>query len=288
VDRSAQFWQVNREILGYLAYPFNRAQRVEFSGGYRHISYDAEEKTVVYNRVTGEFVGEQTLDIDAPLSLNLATGAAALVYDTSMFGGTSPVTGMRYRFEVGGSGGDLRYGTLLGDFRQYFRLARSLSVAGRVLHFGRYGPHSEDSRLQHVFVGHDSLVRGYNVNSFSPNECGLALEQSGTCPVFDQLMGSRIAVANAEVRVPILGILGVIPSRSMLPVETALFYDAGVAWTSAAKASFLGGPRRPVTSYGGSIRVNLLGFAIAQISVVHPNDRPAQGWSWEFALIPGF
>jgi hypothetical protein len=34
--------------------------------------------------------------------------------------------------------------------------------------------------------------------------------------------------------------------------------------------------------------VNLLGFAIAQISFVHPNDRPAKGWMWEFSLLPGF
>jgi hypothetical protein len=71
-------------------------------------------------------------------------------------------------------------------------------------------------------------------------------------------------------------------------VETALFYDAGVAWTSDDEAEFLGGSRRPVSSYGGSLRVNLLGFAIAQFSLVHPNERPLKDWGWEFVLLPGF
>ena len=288
VDNTVRFWQVNRELLGYLAYPFNRAQRVEFTTGYRHISFDAEEQTEVFNLVTGQQIAEQTQDIPSPDSLNLVTGAAALVFDTSIFGGTSPVTGRRYRFEAGGSGGDLRYGSLLGDFRQYFQLARSLTVAGRVLHFGRYGGDSEDPRLQDLFLGNESLVRGYSVNSFNVSECGTVFTVAGTCPVFDQLFGSRMAVANAEVRVPILGPLGVIPSRGFLPVETALFYDAGVAWTASDEASFLGGARKPVTSYGGSLRFNILGFAIGQISLVHPNDRPEKGWIWEFALLPGF
>jgi outer membrane protein assembly factor BamA len=73
------------------------------------------------------------------------------------------------------------------------------------------------------------------------------------------------------------------------PVETALFYDAGVAWTSADKARFLGGSRSIVSSYGASLRINLLGFAIGQISLVHPNDRlNNRNWSWEFSLLPGF
>jgi len=87
----------------------------------------------------------------------------------------------------------------------------------------------------------------------------------------------------------VFGALGVIRTPSIPPVEAALFYDAGVAWTSADKASFLGGSRRPVSSYGSSLRINLLGFAIGQISLVHPNNRPdARRWSWEFSLLPGF
>ena len=63
---------------------------------------------------------------------------------------------------------------------------------------------------------------------------------------------------------------------------------AGAAWNSAEKASFLGGPRDPVTSYGSALRVNLLGFAVAEFAFVHPNDRPGKSWYWQISLQPGF
>ncbi len=73
------------------------------------------------------------------------------------------------------------------------------------------------------------LVRGYDPGSFDPSDCGPRVSNSNACPVFDRLLGSRIAVANAEVRVPLLGFLGVIPSRSVPPVDLAPFFDAGIA-----------------------------------------------------------
>jgi hypothetical protein len=288
VDRSMQFWQVNRELIGYVAYPISRAQRVEFSTGFRRIGFDSELRTEVFDLATGELVAEETEEVESPGALNLGTAATALVYDTSIFGGTSPIRGRRYRFEVGTTAGSMKYQTFLADFRQYYQIARPLSLAGRVLHFGRYGNAAEDPRLGDLFLGQDSLVRGYTSGSFSASECRPAIGAIGGCPVFDQLLGSRFAVANAEVRMPVFGALGVVRSPKVPPVEAALFFDAGVAWTSFDKASFLGGSRRPVTSHGASLRVNLLGFAIAQMNLAHPNDRPGRGWVWEFSLLPGF
>lgn len=288
VEQATRFWQINREFAGTLAYPFNRAQRVEFTAGFRNVDFAAEATTRAFSGITGQLLAEQSQEVPTSGSLNMGTAGAALVYDTSVFGGTSPVLGQRYRFEVGASAGSLTYSTVLGDFRRYFRVARPLTLAGRILHFGRYGGDAENRRLQDLFIGYPSLIRGYDPGSFTPEECGPALNETGACPVFDQLLGSRIAVANAEARVPLLGFLGVIPSRQVPPVELALFYDAGIAWTGAEKANFLGGPRKPVTSFGASLRVNILGFAIGQISYAHPQDRPARSWVWEFSLIPGF
>jgi hypothetical protein len=39
---------------------------------------------------------------------------------------------------------------------------------------------------------------------------------------------------------------------------------------------------------GGAFRVNLLGFAVAEIAYVHPNDRPLKGWYWQFDIQPGY
>ena len=43
-----------------------------------------------------------------------------------------------------------------------------------------------------------------------------------------------------------------------------------------------------MSSEGAALRVNLLGFAVGELDLVHPNDRPGKGWVWQFALQPGF
>jgi Tol biopolymer transport system component len=288
VEESTQFWQIEREFNGLLAYPFNRAQRFEFTGGYRNTSFIGRTQRFVYSPTTGQVLADERIDIPTPDSIHLGTAAAALVYDTSIFTGTSPMMGQRYRFEFGAAGGGLTYTTALADYRRYFRIARPLTFAVRALHYGRYGGGAEDPRLQNMFLGYQALVRGYEPNSFSPQECGPATEQFVGCPVFDRMMGSRIGVANAELRMPLLGFLGVIPSRSLPPVELAGFYDAGIAWGRVDRPRVLGGDRASVKSYGATMRINLLGFAIGQISYVRPLDRPMKDWMWQFAFLPGF
>jgi len=281
IDESVTFWQINRQLAGTLSYPFNRAQRVEFTLGYQNISFDGERRIQAF-LPTGQLVGEQTEDLRTPGGIHLGTTSAALVYDTSIFGGTSPVWGQRYRLELGGNAGTVSYATALADYRRYFRLAKPLTLAGRVMHLARYGGDAQDRRLQDLFIGYPSLVRGYDPGSFSPDEC---VSTTGGCPVFDQLLGSRMVVANAELRLALLGFLGVIPSRSLPPVELAPFFDAGTAWRSG---SDIPDGRDAVKSYGASLRFNILGFAIGQLSYVRPVDRPRQGWMWQFSLLPGF
>ncbi|RPI24126.1 MAG: peptidase S9 [Acidobacteria bacterium] len=286
VEQQVRYWQINREIQGTLSYPFNEAQRLEFNGGFRNISFDAEAQTDYFSPFTGEFLGRQREDIETPKGINLGTASAALVYDTSVFGGTSPVMGQRYRFELEQVGGNLLFSNVLADYRRYFMLLRPLTLAGRLMHYGRYGSDSEDARLQDEYVGYPSLIRGYDFGSFNVNECQPVTPGDGSCPVFDQLIGSRLAVANLELRMALFGPLGLIPSQGFIPIETAAFYDAAMAWTSRAGADF--GSRDPVRSYGGSLRINLLGFVVAQISLVRPLDRPLKNWLWEFSLTPGF
>jgi Tol biopolymer transport system component len=281
-------WQENRPVTAYLQYPFNRAQRLEFSGGYENIGFAAQAETEVFD-VFGNLLARQTQDIPTLGSLNEGTTSAALVYDTSIFAGVSPVAGQRYRFQAGVNGGTLNFSNLLLDYRRYFHLARPLSLAGRVLHYGRYGGDSEDQRLQPLYLGYPEFVRGYNINSISPNECGASFSQTGNCPVFDQLIGSRIAVANAELRTELFGPLGLIPhTTGVPPVEIGPFYDAGVAWGKLEDPSFIGGPRKTVSSIGGFLRVNILGFAVGEISYARPHNRPLQDHVWQFTLLPGW
>src|SRR5262249_28079558 len=151
----------------------------------------------------------------------------------SIFGGTSPILGQRYRLELSPTAGDVQFVGMLVDLRKYVMLARPLNLAGRVLHFGRYGHGAEDSRLGSLFVGYPWLIRGYDAESFTVDDS----------QVLDRLLGSRLAIANVELRLPLLGGAGLIRNSSIPPVELAGFFDSGVAWTEAEKASFLGGDR---------------------------------------------
>ena len=43
-----------------------------------------------------------------------------------------------------------------------------------------------------------------------------------------------------------------------------------------------------MVSFGAAMRVNVLGFMVAEIDYVRPLDRPGRGWLWQFSLRPGF
>jgi outer membrane protein assembly factor BamA len=163
-----------------------------------------------------------------------------------------------------------------------------LTLAGRLLHIGRYGGGSEDQRLLPLFLGYPTLVRGYDVNSFEANECVPTV--TGSCPAFDRLIGSRIAVINAEARMPLFGFGGNI-SYGPIPTELFAFFDAGVAWTRDLDPAFgSSGDREWVKSLGVGARVNVFGYAIAEFNMARPLDRPGRedDWLFVFNLRQGF
>jgi outer membrane protein assembly factor BamA len=176
------------------------------------------------------------------------------------------------------------------DYRRYFMPARPFTLAARVLHYGRYGSGGEDSRLQPLFLGYPGLVRGYSFGSFNASECQPTAADPNSCPVFDQLLGSRMVVASAELRFPLLGVLGIGSGYyGAFPIDFTIFGDGGLAWDTQHEPSILGsGTRDPVFSAGAGLRINLLGFAVAEIDLVRPFDRPGKGWVWQFQLQPGF
>ena len=136
-------------------------------------------------------------------------------------------------------------------------------------------------------------MRGYDYRSFEFQECVASADEP--CPLFSRLLGSRVAVAKAELRFPLLGALGFGSGYyGVLPVEFALFGDAGVAWSSDnpattvtdERAFFLGGDRRPLTSAGATLRLNFFGFAIVQVDYARAFQRDR--WVWQFSFQPGF
>ncbi len=287
VEQTLRLTQFNSGASALAHYPLSRVQRVEFSAGVRRIGFDAEVETRYFSPFTGQLFDEQTEDLARPAAINMAEATAALVYDSSVFGATSPLVGRRYRFEYTQLAGTLSYGGALADYRRYFMPVRPFTLAVRGLHYGRYGADAEDPRLPPLFLGYQGLVRGYDFGSFDANECN-SLDITA-CEAFDRLNGSRVAIAGAELRFPLLGLFNRGNSfYGPFPIEMALFADAGLAWDSATKPRFAGGERDWVRSVGAALRVNVLGFAIAEIDYVRPLDRSRKGWLWQFGLTPGF
>jgi Tol biopolymer transport system component len=289
-EQLVTYWQIERALIGTTAYPFSRFTRLEFNGGFRNISFAGRTHTWTYDTGTGAQLSDKTSNhVDGlPAALNLVGGGLALVHDSGVFGGTSPIMGQRFRFELDELAGSIRYNELLLDYRRYLRLNRALILAGRALHYGRYGPGANDDRLYPLFLGDPWFIRGYDYTSVG-NQVQNG-DANATDLYYRRLLGTRLAVANLELRVPLLGSLGLIPSPAVPPIEAALFCDAGATYQPAS-FSYTGdaaGWRRTLTSYGVSLRANLLGFAIGEAALVHPNDRPGQGWYWVLALQPGF
>ena len=282
--------QTNRDFFGVLAYPFSPVQRVEFQAGFSNISFDTEFHTRAFSLLTGEQLIDDSQDLPSGSALNFGSASAAWVYDNSFTGATGPILGQRFRFEVSPNIGSLSFVGGLVDYRRYFMPARPFTLAFRLLHYGRYGKGGEDQRLQPLFLGYPGLVRGYSYGSFDARECHPTADDPNGCPVFDQLLGSRMVVGNAELRFPFLGALGIGSGYyGAFPIDFTVFADGGLAWdTSHDPSIFASGTRKPVFSAGAGFRINLLGFAVGEIDLVRPFDRPDKGWVWQFELQPGF
>ena len=287
IEQEYRFLQTDRSMTGLLSYPFSRAHRVDFSGGARQVAYKQDVTTRAFDYYSGQQVSEDRENVATADSLNLGEASAALVFDTSISGVASPIRGSRYRFEVAQTSGTISYTGLTADARTYRMPFRPVTFAFRGLFFGRYGSGAEDFRLPTLYLGYPGLVRGYDSYSFESSECGLAPD--GSCPVFDNLLGSRVAIVNAEMRMPLWALFGGSNFYGPLPVEMALFADSGVAWGQSNSQQFAHGSNKdPVSSFGVAMRANLFGFAVAELDYVRPVDRPDRGWLWQFNLMPGF
>jgi Tol biopolymer transport system component len=291
-----------QQAAGMTQYPFTQTRRFEAQAGVTRYAFNRE--VIRYGYILGQPTGEVIQqEVPAPDPLVFFESAAAFVGDNSFFGFTSPVAGQRWRAEVSPTFGSLTFQTLLADYRRYFMMRPGpFTLAFRGLHYGRYGRDADGITaegmriLSPLFLGFEPLIRGYSRESFTQQECIRSAQTVGTqggCPPFERLVGSRIAVANFELRIPVFGVpeLGLI-NFPMLPLEISPFFDAGVAWTGDDTPSFEFArqtPERvPVFSTGISARVNLLGYAVLEAYYAYPFQRPERGAHWGFQLAPGW
>jgi hypothetical protein len=267
--------QTERTGTMVASYALNRARRIELQGGAGHLAFE---------RLW--YAGDGTAGWTTAASpLAFSTVSAAIVSDTTTAGATSVVDGERYRFEVAPVFGTLRHVSVLADYRRYIMPAPLYTIAARALHFGRYGSGGSDPRLTPLYLGSPALVRGYTLDSLVTSTCVAAL--AAECEEADQLLGNRIAVANLELRFPLLRPFGRTSNvYGPVPVEVALFGDAGLVWRRAQAPVI----REPgvATSAGVTFRANVVGLGLGQFDIARRFRGPQHDWVLQFNLVPAF
>jgi outer membrane protein assembly factor BamA len=271
--------------------PLSQTRRFEAGTSLSRYYYRIDRFNTYYD-LLGIPVGTSREKLDAPTGFTLHKMDVAYVEDNSVFGYTSPIKGHRARLSLEKFTGKVNmYGALV-DYRKYFNI-RPLTIAFRGYHYGRYGNDAESSIFYPLYVGYPWLVRGYNVNSFGTSQALLSSDVS-----INQLAGSRIAVGNVELRLPLTG-----PERMALikfkyvPSELSLFMDGGFAWDSDYKFSMdtftrwvNSNPdeRLPIFSVGASLRLNLLGYIILEPYYAIPLQKRMGKGVFGVNFIPGW
>lgn len=289
----ADFYVQDREVqlvtdASLLAqYPFSTTRRIEAAGGMQRYSYKVEREIFVV--VGSQIVERQKERLPGSFAITFAKASTAFVGDSSVYGFISPINGTRYRYEVEALRGDLNFQTALADWRKYF-FARPVTLAVRGLHYGRYGEANDDVRLSPLYLGRGSVMRGYDPYSINAVECGPST--NGACPVFDRLVGTRIAAASIELRAPLLGTreFGLI-NASFLPTEIFAFADGGAAWSQGQEVDWTfetnTDARVPVFSVGAGLRI-LLAYIPIELYAAKPFQRPDEDIVYGFNIIPGW
>jgi hypothetical protein len=277
-------------------YPFNRFSR--FEAGLQFNSVGRSVIALTQDCYSNGCTGIQIENISSEPAFNFLSPSVAYVSDNTLLGYTGPLMGRRYRFQVSPSVGNLRWVEYLADYRRYDAIVfNTLTIATRFLASASVG---RDEERFPKYIGRPEYVRGYDNANFSGYECTSFIGGGSTCNTV-RLVGSRVAVANAEIRFPILRRfdLGSLPI-GLPPVEGLFFFDAGVAWDKGQKVSLTRPSdynfdnndyqfrRFPMRSYGFGLRVNLFNFAILKWDFAKPLDQPGRKANWTFSLGPSF
>ena len=284
---------VVRDLFAESYYPLSRFTRIEL--GVHGVALAVSTLTIsdAYSLNTGQYLG--TFENDSnQRSIGYVSPRIAFVHDNALFSYVGPFAGSRSRFGFSPSFGNEKFVNYVADYRRYL-FARPFTLAFRTLLYGNTG---RDAALFPIFLGSTELVRGYTSGSLLKHECVTGPGSPGYtgCQVLDQLIGSKIAVGNVELRFPLTRslVLGFLPV-GLPPIEGALFYDAGVAWSTGNRVKWQRAAtddpllvRSVVRSWGGSIRANLLGFVILRFDVTKPLDRTYNKAYWTVSLGPTF
>lgn len=303
------------QVQVFASYPFSRIHRFESGVGASYYSYRVDRFNNFYqfdpnSGIIGFPVGSnrqklskeeaaETYGMDFK-SFTTYQLNSAFVGDNSVSGVTSPLDGFRYRVGMEGYLGDYQLGAFTADLRKYLRL-KPVTLAARAYNYSRFG--RDENRLYPLYVGYNYLIRGYEANSFYK-------KGTGSTNGFDinQLVGTKIAVANFEVRIPFTGPkrLSAIESKFLFSDLNA-FFDIGLAWDKNSEVAFRSEPARigtrineqgqevvvyeriPAMSAGVSLRVNVFGYFVLEPYYAFPFQRKdISGGVFGLTFAPGW
>lgn len=281
-----------QERIGAFAlYPLSVTKRFEVGAAYDYY-HQRIDRYLNYVDASGFLLGQDREKLTSAGSDNLWNINAAFVGDNSYFGMTAPLQGWRYRIGVERFFGSYRFSTLLLDGRRYFYV-KPVTFAVRGLAYGRFGGNSGNvNEVYPLFAGESYFVRGYTSNVLYEDAPEL----------IDQMAGSKVIVANFEVRLPFTGPrkLSVLKSGFLI-TDINLFFDAGLGFFSTndlkknpVDEDPLDGrdpiQHKPLLSTGISVRVNLFGIFVLEPYFALPLTVPAERRQWTFGMnwIPGW
>jgi hypothetical protein len=287
---------IQREGFAIGMRPSNRFTRWETGISATNISRDIAVIRRLVDYSQGEASGFFTDSVEKLPGFNYVAPYLAYVSDNTLFGYTGPISGRRMRFQVQPAFGSVQWTEYSADYRKYVPLLFNfLTIAWRAQ--TSIGIGSGDSVFK-KYIGRADFIRGYDREQFAYN-CGGLPGQTAGCSA-TELLGSRVALANVEVRFPLVRRfdLGLVPI-SLPPLDGLVFYDAGIAW-DRGQTPYLKKPdnydqdlqRFVLKSYGFGLRLNLFGFALLRWDYAIPIDRPSidgkrRGY-WQFSLGPSF
>jgi len=283
---------VARQLFATSAYPLNRFTRIEFGGGLNSVI----RQRIFLRRAIQNFSLASQFTIDSirkDPGLSYGELHFALVSDNALAGDNGPLLGRRYRLQLSPVAGGLNWIEYLADYRRYDAVVFNyLTLATRGFASVSVGP--DETRFM-KYIARPDFVRGYDRNNLLFLNCPVVGASSVNCSA-TQLLGSRVAVVNAELRFPLVRRfeLGLLP-LTLPPVDGLVFFDAGMAWSHGQKVygtkpSFYDATahRYPLRSYGAGIRVNLFGYAMLRWDYAVPLDREGRRGFWTWSLWPSF
>jgi hypothetical protein len=279
---------VIRNVFLIGQYPLNRFSRFETGVQLNSISQGFVQVYQDCNQA-GFCTDIQFKDTLSLPTITYVTPSTAFVSDNTLFGTTGPVMGRRMRFQVSQSVGKLTFSDFLVDYRRYDPIIfNTLTFATRFVSSVSVGP---DETFFPKYIGRPDFIRGYDRANFNFIDCTSIIGGGSAQCANAQLAGSRFAVANAELRFPIIRRFDVGSSFGLPPLDGLIFYDAGLAW-SKGQTAHLGRPpegndpnlnRYPLTSWGAGLRVNLFNLAILRWDYAIPLATGRKP-NWTFSL----